>query len=195
MRRTLVVDRVGAARQDDGAHAPTLQLGHGGVEGQQLGVDVELPDPASDELRELAAEVEDGDGAGGLVGTRDGLVTPVPIRGGRVERDLEIRLDLGVVGCQDPVPRVGARRRARSCRVCAAGPRRPLAPPVRRWSDAPVYRPRPLSLEAMQPVTDAHHPGPHDERADGETRIPFASDGAQHIRVGLDAAGLWHGWS
>ena len=107
MRRTLVIDRVGAARQDDGAHATPLQLGHGGVEREQLGVDVELPDPARDELRELAAEVQDGDGVGGLVDGGRWPVRGVALRGGRVERDLEVRLDLGVVGREDTVARVG----------------------------------------------------------------------------------------
>ena len=56
-----------------------------------------------------AAEVQDGDGAGGLVGATRWLVVPVAIGCRRVERDLEIRLDLGIVGCEDPMARVGER--------------------------------------------------------------------------------------
>ena len=69
---------------------------------QQLGVDVQLAHTASDELCELAAEVEDRDRLR-LLG-RLGLD---PLRRWRVERLLEVRLDLGVVGREDAVAGVG----------------------------------------------------------------------------------------
>ena len=51
----------------------------------------------------------------------------------RVERGLEVRLDLGVVGGEDPVPGIGRPRRGRSCRAPTgappAGPRCPPMPP------------------------------------------------------------------
>ena len=61
-RRVRVVDRVRAARQDDRARAAPLELVVRRVVRQQLRVDVELADAPRDELRELAAEVEDDDG-------------------------------------------------------------------------------------------------------------------------------------
>ena len=79
-RRARVVDRIRAARQDDRAGAAPLQLGVRGVVGQQLGVDVELADASRDELRELAAEVEDDDGARG---GRDGAERAGPPATGR----------------------------------------------------------------------------------------------------------------
>jgi hypothetical protein len=69
---------------------------------QELGVDVQLADATRDELGELAAEVEDGDGVGLLGGL--GLDTQ---RGWRVERLLEVGLDLGVIGGEDAVAGVG----------------------------------------------------------------------------------------
>ena len=61
--RALVVDRVRSARQDDRARAAAFELVVGRVEREQLRVDVELADATRDELGELAAEVEDDDGA------------------------------------------------------------------------------------------------------------------------------------
>ena len=60
-RGARVVDRVGAARQDDRARAATLELLVRRVVREQLRVDVELADAPGDELRELAPEVEDDD--------------------------------------------------------------------------------------------------------------------------------------
>ena len=60
---SVVVDRVRAAGQDDRAGAAAFELVIGRVVRQQLRVDVELADAARDELGELAAEVEDDDGA------------------------------------------------------------------------------------------------------------------------------------
>ena len=109
-RRIGVVDRVPAAGQDDRPGAASLDLLVWRVVRQELGVDVELADAARDQLGELAAEVEDDDGAG--FGGR-GAGRPVVTRavGGRgLERGLEVGLDLGVVGGEDPVP--GIRRLA-----------------------------------------------------------------------------------
>ncbi len=138
-----VVDRHRAAGEDDRARPSTLDLLVRGVVRQQLGVDVELADPARDQLGELAAEVEDDDRAG-----RGGPVAVGPVVGGAVggrglERRLEVGLDLGVVRGEDPV--TGVRRLAvdrlaplwmcrisplavRQCRLPVAprlGPRRP----------------------------------------------------------------------
>ena len=75
-----VIHRVGAAREDDGAHTAPLQLRHRRVEGQQLGIDMELAHAPRDELCELAAEVEDGDGLGRLVDRGGGTVRWRPLR-------------------------------------------------------------------------------------------------------------------
>ena len=79
--RVVVVHGVGAAAEDDRLRPAALQLLVRGVVRQELGIDVELADAASDELGELAAEVEDHDrpGSGGrresagmVVGERSG---------------------------------------------------------------------------------------------------------------------------
>ncbi len=81
--------------------------------GKQLRVDVELADPPRDELGELAAEVEDDDGVGlrsARLAAGDGAAGDIQAGASRrrgVERDLEVRLHLGVVGGEDTVPRVG----------------------------------------------------------------------------------------
>ena len=75
--------------------------------GQQLGVDVQLAHAAGDELRELGAEVEDRDDARLRDDGGDRRVAGGAVGGGGVERDLEVGLDLGVVGGQDPVAGVG----------------------------------------------------------------------------------------
>ncbi len=65
--RVVVVHGIRAAAEDDRLGPAALQLLVGGVVWQQLGVDVQLAHPASDELGELAAEVQDHDrpGSGG----------------------------------------------------------------------------------------------------------------------------------
>jgi hypothetical protein len=70
---------------------------------QQLGIDVELADPAGDELGELAAEVEDDDRSGG----RRGGIWAGAIRGRGVQCGLEVGLDLRIVRCEDAVPGIG----------------------------------------------------------------------------------------
>ena len=105
--------RRGAAGEDDGARPAPLDLGPGGVERQQLRVDVELADAPGDQLGVLAAEVEDDDGVGlgrRRLAARDARAGNVEVgtlgrRG--VEGDLEVGLDLGVVGRQDAVTGVG----------------------------------------------------------------------------------------
>ena len=101
----LVVHGRGTAGQDDGARPSALELVVGRIVGQQFGVDVELAYAASDQLRELAAEVEDRDRSRGGRDLGRGA-----IRGRRVERGLEIRLDLRVIGGKDTMP--GIRRLA-----------------------------------------------------------------------------------
>ena len=72
--------------------------------GEELRVDVELAHAAGDELGELAAEVEHDDRSRG----RSPRLSPVAaIRGRRVEGDLEVGLDLGVVRREDAVAGVG----------------------------------------------------------------------------------------
>ena len=113
LRGTLVVDGVGAARQDDRARAAALQLGVRRVVRQQLRVDVELADAAGDELGELAAEVEDDDRVGlgrARLPAGDGSPGTIDLRTlGRpgVEGDLEVGLDLGVVRGEHAVACVG----------------------------------------------------------------------------------------
>ena len=142
-RRLGVVDRHRAAREDDRACPATLQLLVRGVVRQQLRVDVELAHPARDQLRELAAEVEDDDRAGRTGRGATGSVVGGAVRGRGLERRLEVGLHLGVVRGEDPV--AGVRRLAvdrlaplwmcrvsplavRQCRLPVAprlGPRRP----------------------------------------------------------------------
>ena len=71
---------------------------------QELGVDVELPHAPRDQLGELAAEVEHDDRVR-LLG-RLGLH---PLRRSGVQRLLEVRLDLGVVGGEDAMAGVACR--------------------------------------------------------------------------------------
>ncbi len=97
-----VVHRRRPPGQDHGRHPSALELGHRRVVRQQLGVDVQLAHAASDELRELAAEVQDGDGVGSL-----GSLGLDALWRRRVERLFEIGLDLGIVGGEDAVARVG----------------------------------------------------------------------------------------
>ena len=70
--------------------------------GTQLRVDVELAHAARDQLRGLAAEVEDDDAVGRL-----GLVVRRPVGRRRVERYLEICLDLGIVRRKHAMAGVG----------------------------------------------------------------------------------------
>ena len=108
MGASCVVHGHRAAREDDGAHAAAFELGHRRVVGQELGVDVQLAHATRDQLGELAAEVEDGDGRGPGRGRGDRRpVLGCARRRRRVERNLEIGLDLGVVGCEHPVAGVG----------------------------------------------------------------------------------------
>ena len=108
-----VVDGARPAREDDRLGVAPLDLGPRRVVGEQLRVDVELPDPPRDELGELAPEVEDDDGVG--LGGRPaadrqagaGAIVRGAIRAGGMECRLEVRLDLGVVGGENPVTRVG----------------------------------------------------------------------------------------
>ncbi len=65
---------------------------------QELRVDVQLANTAGDQLGELAAEVEDDDRV-----RLDGSVAGGSLRSRRVERGLEIGLDLGVIGGEDAV--------------------------------------------------------------------------------------------
>ena len=126
-----------------------------------------------------------------------GLVLPVAIRGGRVERDLEIRLDLGVVGCQDPMARVGERAVHGLAAALCGWSASPIGPSVVArpcLPDGPVYPAtgaRAGDVPAASPMRTM--PGLRHERADGEARVTFAGDGAEHVRVRLDAAGLGPG--
>jgi hypothetical protein len=70
---------------------------------QQLRVDVQLADAPRDELGELAAEVEDDDGRAVVRIRRGGPILGRTLRGRRLERRLQVGLDLGVVGGEDPV--------------------------------------------------------------------------------------------
>ena len=95
---------------------------NGGVVGQQLRVDVQLAHAACDELRELAAEVEHDDAVGRLRRAVDRWAGRRAVAFGRrrVEGDLEVRLDLGVVGREDAVAGVG--RLAMDGLAARAGP-------------------------------------------------------------------------
>ena len=69
---------------------------------------MQLSHATGDQLGELAAEVEDGDGAGLWDDGRGGRpILGRADRGRRVERHLEIGLHLGIVGREHAVARVG----------------------------------------------------------------------------------------
>src|SRR5690242_11590011 len=57
----LIVDAVGAAREDDALRAEPPQLPKRGVRGEELAVDVALTHTARDEAAVLRTVVEDGD--------------------------------------------------------------------------------------------------------------------------------------
>ena len=140
-----VVDRIRAARQDDRPGAAPFELGVRRVVGQQLRVDVELADAPGDELCELAAEIEDDDGLAVVGVGRGGAIRGRTVGGGRLERGLEVGLDLGVVRGKHPVAGVALARRGWSCRAppTRVSPPRSidlLARPGRAAGLAPVYR-------------------------------------------------------
>jgi hypothetical protein len=60
-RCTLGVDAIGPTGEDDASRLALLQILRGGARGQDLGIDLQLPQPAGDELCVLASEVEDDD--------------------------------------------------------------------------------------------------------------------------------------
>ncbi len=103
-----VIDRVRAARQDDRARPATLQFRVRRVVRKQLRVDIEFAHAPCDQLRELAPEIEDDHGFALVVSIgRSGAIVRGALRGRRLERRLEVGLDLGVIGCQDAVAGVG----------------------------------------------------------------------------------------
>ncbi len=110
--RAVVVHGHGPAGQDDGAGPAAFQFLERGVVGQQLRVDVQLAHAPRDQLGELAAEVQHDDrtrcGGHGLRAAWPVIRGALRRRG--LERGLEIRLHLGVIGSEDPVP--GVRRLA-----------------------------------------------------------------------------------
>ena len=160
LRGAVVVDGVGAAREDHALRAATLQLIERRVVWQELGVDVELAHAARDELRELAAEVEDDDAVGRL--RRDADRRPVvgaAIGRRRVERDLEIRLDLGIVGGEDAV--TGVRCLAVDGPATRAGPLGGWGAGGRSLGFRAIVDPHRASLSkpdlASSPSRDADH--------------------------------------
>jgi hypothetical protein len=100
-RRIRVVHGRRAARQDHRRHTAPFELGHGRVVRQELRVHVQLADASRDELRELAAEIENRDGIRSL-----GRLGLDALGRWGVQRLLEVGLDLGVVGGEDAVPGV-----------------------------------------------------------------------------------------
>ena len=59
IRRVILANRIGAARQNDAFYA-AVNFGKM-IEGVDLTVDIELPDPARDELGKLRAKVKNQD--------------------------------------------------------------------------------------------------------------------------------------
>ena len=142
---------------------------------------MQLADAAGDQLGELAAEVEDDDRIGladvGAVAVRSRR------RGGRVERGLEIGLDLGVVGGEDAVAGVrglavdglAALRRAGSVRsegVSGSGGAA-AAPDDASWSASAVRSANPPS-SCFGPVYRAG-PAHRDVDRDPPSRLRIAS--------------------
>ena len=102
VRRAVLVDAHRAAGQDDGARLAGEDLLPRRIERDQLRVDVQLADAAGNQLRRLTAEIDD-----------DHVVRSLRLfvlgadRWRRVERNLEICLDLGIVRGKDTVAGVG----------------------------------------------------------------------------------------
>ena len=65
-RAVLPHHRRGAAGQDDALGIEPLERFGGGVEGRDFGIDSGFANAARDQLRDLAAEVDDEDGFSGL---------------------------------------------------------------------------------------------------------------------------------
>src|SRR5664280_310144 len=112
-RRIGLVDARRPAGEDDRARTALRDLAPRRVEGQELRVDMQLPDAPRDQLRVLAAEVEDHDGVrltAAALPTGDGPTGAVD-RGafgrGRIERGLEVRLHIRVVRGEDAMAGVG----------------------------------------------------------------------------------------
>ena len=132
--RALVVDRHRAAGQDDRADAAALQLGERRVVGEELGVDVQLADATRDQLRELGAEVQDGDDARLRDDGRDRRVAwgrgPGPARRARPRGRPRPRRR----PARGPGGRRWPPRRGSSCRAARPGspPSRPRGARVRR---------------------------------------------------------------
>ena len=104
LRRTVVIDGVRPARQDDAARPALLELGVGRVVREQLRVDVELADAPRDQLGELAAEIEDDDRAGFGAGA---VLARCAVGCRRMERGLEIGLDLRIVRSEHAMAGIG----------------------------------------------------------------------------------------
>ncbi len=139
---------------------PPLELLERRVVGQQLRVDVQLTDATRDELRELAAEVEHDDAVGRLRRAADGgPLVGIPGRGRGVERDLEVGLDLGVVGRQHAMAGVGllAVDGLAALRCCRLAPSI-RSPPLRSLGDR-RGRPGVRSLRPSLPKPGGRAPG------------------------------------
>ena len=65
VRRTLRLHAIRAAREDDANDAVCAKGLGGDAKGIDTGVDVALTDAAGDDLGQLRAEIENGDGLGG----------------------------------------------------------------------------------------------------------------------------------
>ena len=108
-----LVDARRPAGEDDRARTALRDLAPRRVEGQELRVDMQLPDAPRNQLRVLAPKVEDHDGVGlapAALPTGDGPTGAVD-RGafgrGRIERGLEVGLHLRVVRGEDTMAGVG----------------------------------------------------------------------------------------
>jgi len=98
MRSAIFVDAHRSAGEDDCLGASADDLLPRCVEGNELGIDVQLADPARDELRRLSAEIKDEDRVGRLR-----VCVRCSIRRRSVERYLKVGLDLGIVRSEDAV--------------------------------------------------------------------------------------------
>ena len=105
--RVVVVHGIRAAGEDDRARTAPFQLLVGRVVRKELGIDVELAHSAGDQLGELAAEVEHDHGRSSGGSRTRGSIVGGSVWSGRLERGLEVGLDLGVVGGEHAVAGIG----------------------------------------------------------------------------------------
>ncbi len=150
---------------------------------------MQLADASGDELGELAAEVEDHDRVGlgrARLPTGDGSAGTIDLRAlGRpgIQGDLQVRLDLGVVGGEDAVARVGSLPVDSGAALPGGLPALiHAAPRGRRW----------LVVRLAQPLA-SHSDGPVRGSLPGARTARWSAVDSGRESAREDAPGLMHG--